>query len=320
MSKKLCGGECSRELVAKDNFYNSKSKLHKDGKLPICKKCLSEMVDVNDINSVKNILRQIDKPFKMEIWQRSITSKRQTFPEYMRQINSLYADMTWDDGDGQQPEKAQPTQSFAPEQRATSDTTNTFVVTEEMLILWGDGYSTLEYKKLETLKAGMHRNYDIVTESHKDYLAKICMTSVQMDKAMREGNVDHYKKLADVYDKLMKSAKFTAVQRTAADKTGGMNSFGELYEWLEKQGFIPKFHTGEAMDIVDETLDNMNSFTKNLFYGDPNIANMIEASIKKGDENLPDSDIDDPVDEPEWEDDQLIEGDDEVDEGGGIIG
>lgn len=146
---------------------------------------------------------------------------------------------------------------------------------------WGSTFSREEQDKLEDLYEGMTRSFEIETASHKDYLKKICLVSLKMEIAINRDDTDTFKKLSDAYDKLMHSAKFTAVQRSASDKAGGMNTFGEMFEYIEKNGFIPKFHTDEPKDIVDETIRNIEAFTKRLVLGDTNIATQIENQIDK---------------------------------------
>ena len=146
---------------------------------------------------------------------------------------------------------------------------------------WGKNYNQEEYEKLEGFYQDMKANFEIETAAHIDYLKKICKVSVQMDKALEENNIDVFQKLSGIYDKLMHSAKFTAVQRSASDRTGGMNTIGEIYDFLEKNGFIPKFYTDEPLDIVDITEHNLKEYTKKLVLGDTNIANIIESSIQK---------------------------------------
>jgi len=146
---------------------------------------------------------------------------------------------------------------------------------------WGKNYNQEEYEKLEGFYQDMKANFEIETAAHIDYLKKICKVSVQMDKALEENNIDVFQKLSGIYDKLMHSAKFTAVQRSAADKTGGLNTFGEFIARIEKEGFIPMFHSDEPMDIVDATIDNLKKYTRELVLGDPNLASIVESAVKK---------------------------------------
>ena len=59
------------------NFYKSENKLHSDGYMPICKQCLKESCydeakDDVDIEKLKSLLRQIDRPFLPDLWASSV--------------------------------------------------------------------------------------------------------------------------------------------------------------------------------------------------------------------------------------------------------
>lgn len=273
--------KCS-ETKPSTKFYISYSSLHADNKVPYCKDCLSQMVNVEDLESVKDILRQIDRPFLNNIWESSMKEsserERELFGTYMKNISMhQHRDKTWKDSQfGNENTNVVITTDTAP----IVGNKKSFEVTYELIEKWGEGYTSDEYRRLESFYLGMKDSYEIDTESHRDYLKKICMVSLDMDKVLKKGMIDQFKKLSDVYDKLMKSAKFTAVQRSAADKTGGLNTFSEFAEFAEKQGFIPKY-TIEEQDIVDTTLNNLMSFTRRLVLGDPNLANIVEDSIQK---------------------------------------
>jgi len=294
-------------------FYISYSEMHADNKVPYCKDCLLEMVDVNNVESVKDALRQIDRPFLHNIWEAAQNEGREPFGTYMKNISMhQHRTKTWIDSHFINQSSVSPVYS---EDVVINSSKNeiAYIITYELIDKWGEGYTTDEYRRLESFYTGMKDSYEIDTESHRDYLKKICMVSQDMDKVLKKGMIDQYKKLSDVYDKLMKSAKFTAVQRSAADKTGGLNTFSEFAEFAEKQGFVPKFVI-ENPDIVDKTLDNMMNFTRRLVLGDPNLANIVEASIEKMAEKEAALEAESTIDNFEEEEEYDLSLDDDLDE------
>lgn len=304
--KKKCVGDCKRELLIETNFYNSSSKFHADGRLPICKDCLEDMIDVYDVSTLHNVLRQIDKPYIHDVWESCKERDGNAIRNYFRQINSLhqYKEKTWEDSvfpkgynSGEKPIK-----QYVPQVD--------FKVSPELVVKWGSNYTPEEYMRLEQFYEDMQRSYEIETASHVDYLKKICRVSLKMDEALDNDDVDSYKKLSDSYDKLMHSAKFTAVQRSASDRSGGMNTFSEFYEFMEKEGFIAKWHNDEPMDIVDATLENLKKFTRSLVLGDSNLANLVEESLKKMQNNEDEIDVDEE-DDLDVEEDYEYDGDED---------
>jgi hypothetical protein len=75
----------------------------------------------------------------------------------------------------------------------------------------------------------------------------------------------------------MADSKFRAMDKTDADKTGGVRNFCTIYSEVEKDGFIPPWEyykkiKGIAQDIVDKTIMHIENFTLKL--------NKIELHIK----------------------------------------
>lgn len=277
--RKVCSN-CDKNRKRSD-FYNSNNTLF-DGKSPICKPCIRTMIDVNDIETVYKTLKLLDAPFIYDEWEGAMEKGGDVFGKYMRRVNSLHnhRNKTWKDSIFKK-------EAIAVDEKDLKviSPDSGFVANQEMVEFWGSGYSNEEYKKLSIFYKDMENSYEIETASHKDYLKKICIVSLKMEQALADNQINQFKALSDVYDKLMRSAKFTAVQRSAADRTGGMNTFSEFFEFIEKEGFIPRFHTDEPKDIVDETIDNLMKYTRNLILGDPNIGVLVETALSKINEN-----------------------------------
>lgn len=164
----------------------------------------------------------------------------------------------------------------------------TYVAVEEDDILspdvikrWGTNYTKEQIRKLENFSKDMQNSYDVKTASHKDYLHKICKVSLKMDEALDNGNIGEFQKLSSVYDTLMKSAKFTAVQRSAVDDTGGFATFSEFIERLESEGFIEPIKIEEDFDIVEATISDIKKYTKQLVLGDSSISTLAQETLVK---------------------------------------
>ncbi|NFH01965.1 hypothetical protein FC831_17160 [Clostridium botulinum] len=78
------------------NFYSSNSVLAVDGKATICKKCIKEKINYNDIQTIYDMLMALDIPFIYDVWITAENSKNDTFGKYISLIGSLsqYASCT----------------------------------------------------------------------------------------------------------------------------------------------------------------------------------------------------------------------------------
>ena len=193
----------------------------------------------------------------------------------------------------------QPEEMFDFDPGVEADATLTVEDKQYLIKKWGKTYTIIECVKLEKLYHEMMSSYDIRTASHIDYLLKICRLSLKIDQALECNDIDGFQKMSKVYDLLMKSAKFTAAQNKEAsnDYTDSVGMIVARCE--EENGFIPKYHS-ERQDVVDATLKDMNTFTRDLIMSELNLGNMIEIYLQKmiQEENKEEDELD--------EDDDLI--------------
>ena len=167
-------------------------------------------------------------------------------------------------------------------------------------IKWGKTYKAYEWVQLEQYYQEMMQSFDIQTPSHEDYLKLICKTSLKAHQLIDLGDIEGFQKMSKVYDSLMKSAKFTAVQNKA-ESGEFVNSISELVQLCEKEeGFIPRFYTDEPKDKVDQTLKDLRGYTHKLVTEEMNLGTLIEGAVKalqrqaeqEEDEDIDDEDLD----------------------------
>ena len=165
-----------------------------------------------------------------------------------------------------------------------------------LAIKWGKTYKPYEWVQLEKYYQEMMQSFDIQTPSHEDYLKLICKTSIKAHQLIDLGDIEGFQKMSKVYDALMKSAKFTAVQNKA-EAGEFVNSISELVLLCEKEeGFIPRFYIDKPKDRVDETLADLRGYTNTLVTEEMNLGNLSESAVKalqREAEREEDEDIDD---------------------------
>lgn len=270
-NKKTCN-KCKRS-ISMLQFYNTNSELFSDGKVPFCKSCLKEMMPEDDLDSVKTVLRQIDKPFLIEVWKKAESSKNNTIGEYFRAINSLhqYRDLTWEDSihydehdnivDREIAKAKASTDTKVEEIDEVETEHGTIKVTKEMRSKWGN-YSNRDIIEMEKLFKEMERANDISTPQHKRQLFFYCKLTVLMDKALEENDFGGYEKLSRQFDTLTKSSGFRPIDKK--DTSGGIRTFSQIYEEVEKDGFIEPYPIQARQDIVDRTIQYILNYQLKL--------------------------------------------------------
>lgn len=269
------------------DFYISKNPMHKDGFVPWCKECikqnsLDENGEINE-DKLKNVLRQIDKPYYKDMLQSAVNQykKEHSFvPDddvkyygsdiiglYFKNVNTLrqVQSKSYEDSmkegfvrkPGSNPKTINEIKNVAPikeeEIKHYSDLGD-FVATDSIRGLFGDGYSTSEYKKMYDKYDKLRQNYILQTNLHQEALATYVRFKVKEEEATANGNVDEAKKWYDAAQNAADKAKLSPKQLTKADLQKGLNSFSEISQALEQVvdiiQILPRFKN-QPSDSVD---------------------------------------------------------------------
>ncbi|ARF70763.1 hypothetical protein B7C51_25160 (plasmid) [Paenibacillus larvae subsp. pulvifaciens] len=257
---------CKKEKVAKLNYYESNSKMFLDGKVPICKLCIKKLVDENDIKSVQNMLRQIDKPFIEQVWINATKSKNETFGMYLRQINSLpqYRYLTYDDSDGGDNINNLSNNSLDIYQVYNSNEDVYEKPDKNIVKKWGTGYSNKEYYDLEQVWNDMITSNDISTPQHRNQLELYCKLKVLVNRALENNDTKTFATLNKEFSEIQKNSGFRGIDRKSSSESAGIRNFSTIYSEVEKDGFIKPPSLDVPQDVVDETILFMQNYTRNL--------------------------------------------------------
>lgn len=130
-----------------------------------------------------------------------------------------------------------------------------FDITEDMISLFGEGYTKSEYQKMYDKYEKLKLNYTLQTNIHQEALATYVRFKVKEEEATAKGNVDEAKKWYDAAQNAAEKAKLTPKQLTQSDLQGGINSFSEIFKAVEQAvDVIPilprfKFRPNDALDF-----------------------------------------------------------------------
>ena len=150
-----------------------------------------------------------------------------------------------------------------------------------LAVKWGRLYTAADWVWLEQKYNAFMESFDIQGAARIDTLIAICKTSLKMNQALDAGDIDTYQKLARVYDALMKSGKFTEAQRKE-ERSGEFDSVGQIVYFAEKEkGKIGRHEFEYAPDLIDEAMDNLKRYNKDLIQCDSSLAQQIENYLKR---------------------------------------
>ena len=255
------------------DFIKTKSFLFKDGYLPICNTCIEEHLSSENFNwrAVDKLCQLIDIPFIPREFERlKEMNGEKVFPIYAEVfLSSDYENIGW--GDYFEEFRRLQEQGAIEEELPILDAVQRKKLKEK----WGKNYDDDALKYMEDLYQSILRTQNVSGSLQLDQAIKICRISYDINTLMGDGAA--IDKLLSSYDKLIRSADFTPKNTKSA---GDFESVGELVRWLERRGFRNKFYDGERKDIVDETIQNIQSYLQRLYTNESGISEEITKKIE----------------------------------------
>ena len=271
MASKICY-KCKNEKTT-SHYIAVNSQLF-NGSLPICRECLSKIIAAAPIeerwNTVDKICQWADVPFIPGEWEKIYQSNGKDALGVCIAIvrNEEYKNLDW--------EMYNKVYLELLEENRVED-----AITElrEKQIKdwhrkWGMDYDEQQLEYLENLHQGLLNSQNVVGALNEDQALKLCKISLIIEEKIRAG-LDFSKELKS-YDSLATLSNLTPKNVKDANE---FDSFGEVYAYLEKTGWVNKYYDGAVRDEVDNTEKNIKSWIRYLYVNETGIAEEIEQRI-----------------------------------------
>lgn len=290
--KKVCSC-CHKEKKMTDFYLDYSPMFSLDQRTPMCKECckkssLNEDGTIN-VDKLKEVLMRCDKPFYID----DLSASKQSVKKENSFISNDEVEMHGYDiltkyftlngarqnraksfSDSQSDghfhtnsnktvaekkdiiEKFTDSESIEEKEKVIKKRANAdFVVTDEIVELFGDGYTPSVYKKMYDKYEKLKLNYSIQTNLHQEALATYVRFKVQEELATAKGDVAEAQKWYGAAQDAADKAKLTPKQLTQSDLQGGINSFSEIFKAVEQAvdviPILPKFRyrPNDALDF-----------------------------------------------------------------------
>ncbi|MER2007476.1 MAG: hypothetical protein ABS939_08480 [Psychrobacillus sp.] len=265
--KKKCQGKCGKER-AHTFFFKVDSPMFPDGMINICRDCVRDEVDVEDMEQVIGFLRQIDKPFIQAYWDEAVNNKfgRHPLGEYIRKANSLQQmkSKNFDNSDGiNGVGKIDLSSAKAPDTMINVKG-EVIEYSDGLVNKWGIGYKKDEYLRMEKFYQDMRLTHEIQTPVHVNKLMELAYLTIEQQRLRQERDIANYTKLAKTIEDMEKNAGFRPVDRQGIDGATGIKSFSQIWEEVEKKGWrkppVPVFDE----DVVDAMIISLANYYNRL--------------------------------------------------------
>lgn len=276
--KKVIFQDCEKcgRTYDSSNYLPTRSPLCPSGYIHICNRCLekwfAEQPEETKWEAIDKICQLVDVPFIPARWQKLYDDqKEKAISTYVAIFQSSeYSHIGWREYQKKYEElREEGTLDYQviPGLEAQRR--------EELKTKWGSNYDDEELQYLERLFQGVQNTQNINGDLQMDQALKLCKLSLIIDSRIREGaDID---KMLGSYEKLVKIGEFTPKNAKNAED---FDSVGELFAYLEKTGFVNKFYDGVKRDIVDITMNNIQTFCQRLYTQEPGIGEEIDKRIE----------------------------------------
>ena len=272
-SRKVCTA-CGEEKAPNTGFYLSRSKLYKfnDGRMPICKECLSKLFKElqakysDEVKALYHLCMLFDIYFDKDLVAKSsnmekFSSDDNLLKSYMKNVNSLNqykfkdsmsSDCIVLDDNLIKEEKENIEEDIYEEREMTPE------LKKLCLKRWGSGYSDEDYLYLEDNYAEFYEAYAHDTPAERMLLMNITKTLLEGEKSRKSGDKKGYENMLKLVSSMLTDAAIKPSQKkTMGDEVG--ECFGVFIEKKKKNEPV-----NEAIDEFAD-VDNIGKLIDRQF-------------------------------------------------------
>lgn len=251
----------------------------------ICFDCINSNLLYSNLEHADFFCRTYNLPFNPQLWiELSNTYEGQTFREYTimqlsdekNQPNLYYSSSTRDvwSRTNKEWEKC----------RSLTQILNRIEPIKESYIdrgriKWGEQYTFEEIVKLDSMYTKTLKANNIINPMQKEAVKTLCKLQIQMDQAIREQDPKSIKDYSSAYSTFAKQADLETMINES--KTDDITTVAELYQYMEDQGFVFKYHDGFDKDEVDQAITDIQDANRRLILESTGLQALLEEMIRK---------------------------------------
>ena len=259
---------CKKDRLLEE-YAATASPFHPKGRSYICVPCLERLVPSDNLEKVDQMCRWLDIPFLIDQWTRlQRNAKERTLRMYLKLLeeNASYSALDW----------SEVNEKWRLSMAAGTIEDNIPTINEQwraqMRLKWPSDMdrSDEDYHYLENFYNDLCTTQNLVSATQRDDAKRLCEVGLLATQKIRAG-LDAKNEMA-IYHNIVKTEGF---EPKNAKNIGDFDSVGELYTWLEKRGWKPRWHT-EPQDSVDFTIKNIQKYLQRLVMNEGAIGDQVE--------------------------------------------
>lgn len=263
-SKKCSTCKRSKPL---SSYFKVSENVSLDGRMQICSECIAEVYDVNKIDDVIALLRQVDRPFIQLVWdeQREKYKSEFSIGKYLRVVSSIkpYRLQTFADSDHLSSGNDQSIIDANQVDNIVTEDGENIEYSDQMVFEWGAGFTKLEYLRMEKLYRDSLMIYTITTPFDMDQLRSLVKLSILKDQALMKSDDTKFEKYQRASNDIIKNLGIRPVDRKGKDQQAGIKTFSQIFKTVERDGYVaPKAEliNKDVEDIYDTMIVSMLNY------------------------------------------------------------
>lgn len=150
---------------------------------------------------------------------------------------------------------------------------------ERAAIKWGGNYKYEDYIKLDSTYNATLRANNITNPLQKEAVKMLCKIHIELNQAILVGDTKAVKDYTLAYSNFAKQAGLEDMIEES--KTDDITTVAELYDYMEKKGFVFRFYDNYDRDEVDKTLKDIKEANRRLILESTGLSGLLEDMAKK---------------------------------------
>ena len=244
----------------------------------VCSNCLNEALDPNNLKQADFFCRSYNIPFHPNEWLDLVEKVGdRVFQRYVEKFFESEPNNVWRQGAtsdlwGKANEEWERCRTFEELLVKIDRVRESFM--SRCRIKWGPNYSFEQMVQLENLLVSTLRANDISNPLQIDAIKKACRISIELDRAIEDGDSKGIKELSSAYSSFTKTAQIDNV--IAAANNDVITTVADLAEEIERCGGQFRFYDNVDRDIVDKTIKDIKEYIRTLVADSTGLGNMLE--------------------------------------------
>lgn len=251
----------------------------------ICFDCLNNNLLYSNIEHADFFCRTFNLPFKPDLWiELSNTYGINVFKEYTAAIlesqedrQNLYYTTSTRDIWAKANKEWERCRSFVEILRRLEPIKESYL--ERGRLKWGEQYTFEEIIKLDSIYSRTIRSNNIINPMQKEAVKTLCKLQIEVDEAIRSKDAKAIKDFSAAYATYAKQADLENMINET--KTDDITTVAELYQYMEDQGFVFKFHDGFDRDEVDRAITDIQEANRRLILESTGLQTLLEDMIRQ---------------------------------------